>query len=152
LDYTNIAEIWEKTAEIWEKTRKYGNLRLFICGTLATYRFFSICGNVGKCGKMLRNCGVFLYFPIDIFCRSVRSSTSKTGFGCACGNAKRGAEPILKPTYDLSHFRRVSRRRNNNNRVRFRWSMDVGGKIYWFSFSKIIDGAHSFLRAVHFKK
>jgi hypothetical protein len=94
LDYTNIAEIWEKTAEIWEKTaeiweitaeiwekfkykncgnlgkksiskvrkygkkmRKYGNLRLFICGILATYRFFSICGNMGKC------CGIVVFSP-----------------------------------------------------------------------------------------
>jgi hypothetical protein len=72
------AEIWEKTAEIWEKfkykncgnlgkksisivrkygkkMRKYGNLRLFICRILATYRFFSICANMGKC------CGIVVF-------------------------------------------------------------------------------------------
>jgi hypothetical protein len=37
------------------KMRKYGKLRLFICGILVTYRFFSICGNMGKC------CGIVVF-------------------------------------------------------------------------------------------
>jgi hypothetical protein len=58
-------DIWHfRNAEIWEKSRyqKCGNMgknaeiwQLFICGILATYRIFSICGNMGKC------CGIVVF-------------------------------------------------------------------------------------------
>jgi hypothetical protein len=42
------------------KVRKYGHLRLFICGILATFFL-----NLRKYGKMLRNCGVFPISHLD---------------------------------------------------------------------------------------
>jgi hypothetical protein len=50
--YKNCGNLGKKSIS---KVRKYGNLRLFICRTLATYRFFSICGNMGKC------CGIVVF-------------------------------------------------------------------------------------------